>query len=92
MDKYIVVRVEDADRNAAFPALENPWNTNLGMVRKAAIHEVAENRGVHIADMPTHTLHADYHPAYLTKKESDDIARIFETAMARAKRAYQIDK
>lgn len=91
MDKYIVVRVEDADRNAAFPAIENPWKTNLGMVRKA-IHEVAETRGVQIADMPTHTLHADYHPAYLTKKESDDIARIFETAMARAKRAYQDNK
>lgn len=87
MDKYIVVKVEDADRNAAFPDIEKPWRTNLGMVRKA-IHDVAEGSGMHIADMPTHTPHADYHPAYFTKKESEDIARIFEAAMARA-RAYK---
>lgn len=84
MDKYIVVRVKDADRNADFPAIEKPWSTNLGIVRKA-IHEVGESRGIRIADMPTHTLNADYHPSFFTTKESNDIAMIFETALRRAK-------
>jgi hypothetical protein len=85
MEKYIIVKVRDAD--AEFPSspykdlVTGKWHiplTNLGKIRKA-IHTVAEEHFISEADMVTHTW-------FMTKAESDAIARIFETAMSRAKR------
>lgn len=83
MDKYIVVKVKDAERNSLFPEVENPARTNMGVVR-AAIHDVGKDRGIGIADIPTHA-RFDHHPAFFTAEESNDIAMIFETALRRAK-------
>lgn len=82
MDKYIVVRVKDAERNSLFPEVENPARTNMGVIR-TAIHDAGKDRGISIADIPTHA-RAD-HPAFFTAEESNDIAMIFETALRRAK-------
>lgn len=85
MDKYIIVKVRDAD--AEFPSqpykdlTTGKWvipSTNVGKIRKA-IHTVAREQFISEADMVTHT-------AFMTPSESDMVARIFETAMARAKR------
>lgn len=76
-DKYIVVKVRDADARLT----PGSANTNLGSIRKA-IHERAEARGNSIADMVTHT-------GFMTEEESADIARIFEGAMNRAKHNHK---
>jgi hypothetical protein len=81
-DKYILVKVRDATS-------EMPPNvvvargkvimptTPIAHVRKA-IHKVAEDQFLSIADMVTHT-------RFMTQEESDTVARVFEKAMKRAK-------
>lgn len=85
MEKYIIVKVRDAD--AEFPSspykdlVTGKWcipSTNMGKIRKA-IHDAAEEQFISEADIVTHN-------RFMTARESADIARIFETAMARAKR------
>lgn len=76
-DKYIVVKVRDADERMA----AGSYITNLGAMRKA-LHERSEERGNSIADMVTHT-------RFMTEEESADITRIFETAMSRNKEMHK---
>lgn len=85
MEKYIIVKVRDAD--AEFPSspykdlVTGKWRipaTNVGKIRKA-IHDAAKEQFISEADMVTHT-------RIMTAKESADVAMIFEQAMARAKR------
>lgn len=85
MEKYIIVKVRDAD--AEYPSkpykdlVTGKWHiplTNLGKVRKA-IHTVCTEQFISAADMVTHT-------QYMTQAESEQVARIFNTAMERAKR------
>ena len=84
MEKYIIVRVRDAEDE--FPSqpykdLETgKWvipNTNVGKIRRA-IHATSKEQFISAADMITHT-------RFMTAQESAEVARIFETAMARAK-------
>lgn len=91
MEKYLVVKVYDSDRNSLFPEVVDPATTNMGVVRKA-IHDLGKDRGIHIADMPTHARLADHHPAFFTTEESEEIAKIFETALRRAKDYYNLIK
>lgn len=85
MEKYIIVKVRDAD--AEFPSqpykdlVTGKWripSTNVGKIRKA-IHAASEEQFISCADMVTHT-------RFMTAQESAEVARIFETALARAKR------
>ena len=84
MEKYIIVKVRDA--NAEFPSkpyadpATGNWHiptTNLGKIRKA-IHAVCEQQFISAADMVTHT-------RFMTREETETVARIFNRAMERAK-------
>lgn len=73
MDKYIIVKVRDADgRNGRF-------NSNMGAMRKA-IHQASRDLDISTADMVTHT------PLF-PDEDSTKVATIFETNMEKAKKA-----
>ena len=85
MEQYIIVKVREPklqwppyvyrDENGQY---QMP-TSNLARVRKA-IHGVSKSDFVNLADIVSHT-------PWMTQEETDTIARIFDTAMARAKRA-----
>lgn len=75
-DKYILVKVRAADERMT----PRSANTNLGEIRKA-MHEMAEDHGISMADMVTHT-------RFMTADETRRVTEIFETAMDRTKRAH----
>jgi hypothetical protein len=81
-EKYIIVKVRDAD--SAMPP--SPVvvggrvvlpTTPVSHIRRA-IHKVTEDQFLSAADMVTHT-------RFMTREESDTVARVFEKAMRRAK-------
>jgi hypothetical protein len=73
MDKYIIVKIRDADgRNGRF-------NSNMGAMRKA-IHQASRDLDISAADMVTHT-------SFFPTEDSATVATIFETNMAKAKKA-----
>lgn len=71
-DKYILVKVRDAERGG--------YNTNMGKMRKA-IHLASDEHDISVADMVTHT-------RFMTADESRQVTEVFETAMDRGKREH----
>lgn len=80
MDNYIIVKVSNER-----PSRSNGFLSPIGRIRRA-IHRVSEDFGYDIADLVTHSR------LYMTREESDEVARIFESAMGRARAAVALHK
>ncbi len=85
-DKYILVKVRDATSEMPPNVIVERGQvflptSNLAKVRKA-IHKVSEEQFISVADMVTHS-------AFMTDHETEQVTRIFETAMARVKRGHR---